>query len=477
LLEQLPEEIEVAIIFNPKLTVEELLETICDEFGIRYPEGNQSNKIFIDRINEYLLDLRAKGRQAVLILEEAQNLKPEVLEQIRLLTNLETNEHKLLQMIMIGQPELIDLLSQPQLRQLSQRITARYHLGPLFPIEVPLYVDHRLAEAGVARGHLFSPAALKKLFRLSGGLPRLINVICDRALLGAYVQGKTQVDRKTLITAAREVSGEESLPGRYGLVLRKSLGILALCLIISGSVYSLYQLWPWPKNPSRPAPPRPPMKQETKMLEKNIVERPNVLSGEATMKRAYDALFKTWRITFDPKNIENVCEQAQRQKLRCLRGKATLNHLRQMNKPAVLTLNNESGEEYYGLLTSLQGEKGLFTQGEDSRTMDLKELVKSWSGKYLILWRVPPEYEKDLNLGGRGPMVAWVENQLARTEGQAVPTQSAEVYNEDLMNRIKKFQLSKGIIPDGIVGPRTIIVLSAQDGNADPVLFNQKGSH
>ena len=225
LIELLPPDLEVAFILNPKLTVEELLATICDEFGISYPQGNQSIKVFVSLINDYLFQINAQGRRAVLILEEAQNLKPEVLEQVRLLTNLETKEHKLLQMIMIGQPELKQLLAQPQLLQLSQRITARYHLGPLSKEEVPRYINYRLSIAGMDRNRLFPPSTVKKLFRLSGGLPRLINVICDRALLGAFVQGKDQVDKKTLIKAAREVSGEQrrstakvpdrsTLPGR-----------------------------------------------------------------------------------------------------------------------------------------------------------------------------------------------------------------------------------------------------------------------
>lgn len=204
LLEQIPDTCDVAYIFNPKLTVVELLSTICDEFGIAYPAHSISNKLFIDLINAYLLGAHAKGRHAVLIIDEAQNLSPQVLEQVRLLTNLETNERKLLQIILLGQPELAAMVERPELRQLAQRIIARYHLGPLTRAEVKSYVTHRLEVSG-ARRQLFPPSLLGKVYRLSGGVPRVINTLCERALLGAYVQGRERVDRATLRQAAREV--------------------------------------------------------------------------------------------------------------------------------------------------------------------------------------------------------------------------------------------------------------------------------
>ena len=206
LLEQLPDDLDVAFILNPRVTVDELLATVCDELGIAYPEGNISVKVFVDRINEFLIGTYAKGRRAVLIIEEAQNLRFDVLEQLRLLTNLETNERKLLQIIMVGQPELRDMLAKPELRQLAQRITARYHLGPLSGKEVAFYVSHRLSVAG-GSDTLFPASTMRKLFPITGGIPRLINVLCDRALLGAYVQGKDKVDTGTFAKAAREVSG------------------------------------------------------------------------------------------------------------------------------------------------------------------------------------------------------------------------------------------------------------------------------
>jgi len=225
LLQQIPASCDVAYIFNPKLTVEELLSTICVEFGIAYPSGNASVKVFVDCINTYLLDAHARGRHTVLIIDEAQNLSAEVLEQMRLLTNLETNKRKLLQIILIGQPELALMLERPELRQLSQRVVARYHLGPLSKPEVAAYVRHRLEISG-ARRQLFPVGLMGRVYRLSGGVPRVINVLCDRSLLGTYVQGKERVDRATLAQAAREVFHQ----AQRRSLLRPLLVILILVL-------------------------------------------------------------------------------------------------------------------------------------------------------------------------------------------------------------------------------------------------------
>lgn len=209
LLGQIPEDSEIAFILNPKLSVVELLATICDELGIAYPANNHSVKIFIDRINLYLLNAHSEGKRTVLIIDEAQNLSVDVLEQIRLLTNLETDKRKLLQVIMLGQPELNRLLERPELRQLSQRVTARYHLEPLAKDEIENYLTHRLAVAGVERP-LFPQKTIGKLYSLSGGVPRLINLLCDRALLGAYVKGENIVSSSLLTAAASEVFGKKS---------------------------------------------------------------------------------------------------------------------------------------------------------------------------------------------------------------------------------------------------------------------------
>jgi len=243
LLEQLPENCEIAFILNPTLSSVELLAAICDEFGIVYPRGNETIKDLVARIYDFLLHIHETSRRAILIIEEAQNLSVEVLEQVRLLTNLETSQRKLLQIIMLGQPELSKTLAKPQLRQLSQRITARYHLGPLRKHEIASYVRHRLAVAGLVHRELFPPPVIKMLYGLTGGIPRIINVICDRALLGAYTEGKATIDKNILAKATKEISGGE---GKYRwLRARVSFWlvfVLLIVLIIAGSLQIIQML-------------------------------------------------------------------------------------------------------------------------------------------------------------------------------------------------------------------------------------------
>jgi len=199
-LEQLPPGTRAAVILNPALSAEDLLASVCDEFEIPRPAGPVSVKDSFDRINRFLLEVHAAGERAVLVIDEAQNLDAAVLEQVRLLTNLETSSRKLLQIILMGQPELRATLARPELRQLAQRITARFHLQALSREETRAYVRHRLEVAGSGED-LFPATVIGRLRRLSRGVPRLINILCDRALLGAFVQGKRQVGRATLAQA------------------------------------------------------------------------------------------------------------------------------------------------------------------------------------------------------------------------------------------------------------------------------------
>lgn len=211
LLEQLPNNVDVALVLNPRLSEVELLSTICDELGIDHPVNRHSMKAYNDAINAHLLQAHANGRRSVLIIDEAQNLTPAVLEQVRLLTNLETATTKLLQIILVGQPELNELLARPSLRQLAQRITARFHLNELEPEELRSYVDHRLRVSGI-EDEVFTDRALEVIHRYSRGIPRLVNSICDRCLLGAYTQNLRRVDHHLATVAASEVLGHDAVP-------------------------------------------------------------------------------------------------------------------------------------------------------------------------------------------------------------------------------------------------------------------------
>ena len=382
LLQQIPASCDVAYVFNPKLTVEELLSSICVEFGIAYPPDNASIKVFVDCINEYLLEAHAKGRHTVLIIDEAQNLSAEVLEQMRLLTNLETNERKLLQIILLGQPELAQMLERPELRQLSQRIVARYHLGPLTRAEVAAYVRHRLEISGAQRP-LFPAALMGRMYRLSGGVPRVINVLCDRALLGTYVQGKERVDRTTLAQAAREVFHQAP---RRSLV-RPLLAVLAVVLF---AVLALmwYQLELG--DATTLAPPASALKtvaapvatasakpahKDTKAAD--ALEWPADQPLAESRALAYSALLKAWGADYQG---GDVCRQAESLGLRCRSARAGLDELRELNRPAVLLLRDAQDREFSALLTALDHSRASFALGARLQTVALGALAAQCPG-------------------------------------------------------------------------------------------------
>jgi general secretion pathway protein A len=254
-LEQVPEKCNVAYIFNPKLTVPELLRTVCDEFGI--PRGHIANaqgtvKDYVDAINEFLLRTHAVGQNNVLIIDEAQNLSVDVLEQLRLLTNLETTERKLLQIILIGQPELRDMLAQPALEQLAQRVTARYHLEALNEDETTQYMRHRLAISGRTGGMPFDTDARKRIHALSRGVPRRINLLCDRAMLGAYAAGRNRITGAMMDQAAVEVFGPDSVGvTQRELWLRRGPWIAGGVML--GALVVSMAMWAQQKRPSSPA--------------------------------------------------------------------------------------------------------------------------------------------------------------------------------------------------------------------------------
>lgn len=240
LLEQLPDNTDVALIVNPRLTDLELLETICDELEIPLPDGERSAKFYIDNLNRYLLDAHARGRNTALLIDEAQNLSLDLLEQLRLLTNLETHKKKLLKIVLLGQSELRQILENSGADQISQRITSRYHLLPLAREDVFAYIRHRLAVAGESK-KIFSEAALGRIYELTHGIPRLTNVLCDRALLGAYVEGRYVVTTSVIDQAAREVLGNTRGRGtrRDKRRLLRTV-LLALLLFVLGAGAASY---------------------------------------------------------------------------------------------------------------------------------------------------------------------------------------------------------------------------------------------
>ncbi|MEO8005828.1 MAG: AAA family ATPase [Betaproteobacteria bacterium] len=487
LLQQIPPSCDVAYIFNPKLTVAELLSTICVEFGIAYPPGTTSIKVFVDCINAYLLDAHAKGRQTVLIIDEAQNLSTEVLEQMRLLTNLETSERKLLQIILLGQPELGDLLERPELRQLSQRVIARYHLGPLSRVEVAGYVRHRLEVAG-ARWKLFPAALMDHIYRLTGGIPRAINALCDRALLGAYVQSKERVDRATLEQAAREVFHQvprRSLVRPLSMILIFVLGvalattlnkfegpeIAAVAIPAPVGKPAIHPNVPSPSNvaPAKEGAAKP---AEPEIALATALEWPASQPRARSEELAYAALFRLWGANL---NGPDACRQAEDQRLRCRSARGGLDELRQLNRPAVLLMRDAQGLPFNAALVSLDDKGATFAIGGENKVVALAALAAQWAGQYTLLWRVPPGVPENIPLGTKGPAAQWLVTQLARTRGQVADPGAAAVFDREVEGQVKQYQLGLGLVPDGMVGPQTVVRLAGVGDASAPELQHRQG--
>ncbi|TFG36805.1 MAG: AAA family ATPase [Nitrospirales bacterium] len=468
LLEQIPDKTDIAFILNPKMTSEELLAAVCDELRISYPEGNSSIKAFVDRINEYLLNAHARGRKTVLIIEEAQNLAPDVLEQIRLLTNLETNHRKLLQIVMVGQPELKAMLSRPDMLQRSQRITARYHIGPLSKGEVGRYVNHRWAVAGATR-KVFPDSTFDRLYRLSKGIPRMINVICDRALLGAYVQGNVMVDDRTLVTAAREVLDHASWMKQPAMRVRWILtGILLI-----GFIATLWVIVNNHKTPIRGSVTVAANEEASGNEKRDTLRWPEGQTVDQSINRAVGALFRQWGVPYQPAKDVNACQQALARELRCLKGPGSLKDLSRLNKPAVLRFFDEKGRAYYGTLTAFDERTATVIIADETRRVGVDEIKKRWYGDYTLLWKHPQWYISAVKPGYRGPEVEWIDRQLSRIEGISPQPGKGVPYDGELVNRMKSFQIAEGLIPDGIVGPHTFIQIGNATGENGPVLMKK----
>jgi general secretion pathway protein A len=463
-MEQLPENTRVALVLNPKLSPVELLETICEELKLDIGERRGSLKGLVDTLNTYLLDAYAQGLRVVLIADEAQNLSTDALEQVRLLTNLETPTQKLLQIILLGQPELREKLNQPELRQLAQRITARYHLTPLDRQETEAYVRHRVAVAGGARLP-FSRLGLRALYQRSSGIPRVINIIADRALMAGYAREQEAIGERLVDRAA-----DETLPGhaRYWVRRYGRWAAAAVVLIAIGSTVP-YWLRHEPAPPMQAAtlsaPASAPENDTAARLREAIAHSPD---SEMT---AWTQLLARWQVNSGNVSVRDAarCQNVIFAGLECLRGSGTIEQLARFDRPLILVLHDGDARAN-ALLQSVDAQHIRLDLAGQSRLVDKSELAALWNGEFVAVWRLPAEIPPTLRSGDAGPGVAWIKAQIARMDaGKAADTGPA-YFDAELEERVRKLQVAYGIKPDGIVGPETLFALSALD-EAGPHLF------
>jgi len=548
LLEQLPRNVEIALIVNPVLTRLELVAAICDEFGVEYPADTQSLKLLIDLLNAHLLNAFAQGKHCVLMIDEAQNLAPEVLEQVRLLTNLETDKKKLLQIILVGQPELNSLLQRQDMRQLNQRITARYHLLPLSEDEMRAYIRHRLSVAGLRR-MIFTADALKEIYKHSGGVPRLINIICDRCLLAAYATERAEIGRSIARSAVQEVVAPENRPEGRRTRGQSWAAAVAIGAAVVGLLYigqsdlaphlverlkiSIHdRLSPPDEAPAgritapqtdettagaAPAAREPeslPAAEEREagdlaataapvtaraaakastaetaiaflgsdskamkdaQVETAITAAPprtelpldqaNALTAlpleGAGLRAALQALFALWGLSYDTLEGETPCSRARSGKLACLLGQDGWGGLRNLNRPALITLDAPDRGRVHALVTGLEGDKLTLQIGDEVYESTTEALTPYWSGEYLVFWRPPGAFRRVMRDGLKGPDVYWLRLRLAGENASL--SADSDSFDAKLHEAVVAFQESRALKPDGIVDARTLVHLNSLD--------------
>lgn len=460
LLEQLPENTDVAFILNPLQNARELLENISEELGIEVPADQRTLRGLSNALYRFLLDNHARGRNTVLLIDEAQNLDTKVLELIRLLTNLETNTKKLLQIIFIGQPELQEILDRPELRQLAQRITARFHIEPLDEAETQAYIRHRLQVAGLpASQQLFPPAIMRRIHQRCGGIPRLINVLCDRVLLGTYSENKTQVDKHTLVRAANEVLGPVRKGAKFHWLAGGAFAVAALAIVF------------WPSAPHKNAQNAPAASE--------ILQAPNTATSPAVRERptktlapieqllansftrraeALSALFA--HLDLPQLSGPAPCRDTRGTGMNCAQLKLdNWNGLLRFNRPAVIELEAEDGRPAYAALLGLDAGRARLLHRQGVLDLPLIALSPHWSGDITFAWSGPENYQKPLAEGDSGPAVRWIAERFRELDQQ--PKALAEQrFNAALTQRVKIFQETHGLENDGIVGLNTLLKLS-----------------
>lgn len=434
-LEQAPENTHIALLLNPMLSPAELLQAICHELGIAVEDEYASLQSLQKKLNAYLLERHAKGDRVVLIVDEAQNMSREGLEQIRLLTNLETATDKLLQIILIGQPELREVLARQELRQLAQRITARFHLEALNAGETEAYVRHRLEVAG-SEHCPFTPGGLRALHTASGGIPRLINIIADRALMAGYARDTRHIGARLVRAAAAEISGDTSFAGRG--VLRGVVAAVALALVlVAGGGLSWLML--------RTAP-----------------ETSGASAGQAAWQAALDdaspgggwvEMATLWP-GFSAFDVEQACRGEMIEGLVCLHQRGSWSYLERVDLPLILRLVEPFDARV--LLVALEpGSAVLRHQGQDWR-VPLRELERRWHGEVLIVW---PDSGNALKLDDSGPAVEHAKQLAAQLETDPWTGPASDVYDKPFRRWVIRFQRRNGLEEDGVIGPETRLFL------------------
>ena len=496
-------EYSLALILNPCLSALELMETIHREFSIPCEEGQNIGQLH-ESLNRFLLAQREQGITVVLVVDEAQNLEPAVLEQLRLLSNLETETDKLIQMVLVGQPELEALFERKDLRQLRQRLMVRYRLLPMNEEDTEAYIRHRLKVAGWKGGSLFDRGALRSIFRLTGGTPRLINILCDRALLVAYSQDLDSVDSRVIRSAQGELqqvdqavkpSGGRQAPILVAVLFAVIVSLVLLWPKLSDDLarFSQASLTATPVSPPV-APPLPepqaevvttvtveepqrlpvPPRQVTPARIEELQVRIAALSPEMTLKQALPPLLALWGRDREPLNLQQAPPQLLGDTgLQAASFHGELELLLSFNRPALLELAPPmtTARHYFALLGATDDQVLLLPGLTESGWLDKTELEQIWFGKAIIPWlntdEIPYLMEPGLRLDG----IVKLQALLAQL-GFGVLAQTG-VFDQQTIRAVTALQRNNGLIPDGRVGAQTLLLLYRLAGYEYPTLVGE----
>ncbi|MGV8942978.1 AAA family ATPase [Thermomonas sp.] len=461
LLEQLPADTRIALVLNPRQDAVELLETICEELHIDIEGRRGSSKALIDALNVYLLDAYAKGLRVVVLIDEAQNLPADALEQVRLLTNLETHTQKLLQILLLGQPELRDMLTRPDLRQLAQRITARYHLTPLDGLGTEAYLRHRWRVAGGTR-FPFTAKAVQRLHARAGGVPRLINVIAERALLAGYARDAAAIDPRLVDAAANEVL-QPPAKRRWWPWLAAT-GMVAVAVIAASQFRAKTASTPQSTavTAASSTPATSPMSGRISTpvdrLDATGLNQLITATGDTPLP-AWQAMLALWQLPADSITVapDGPCSPASNPEIHCVQGTASMETLLAIDRPVLLRLH-AAGTEAWALLLGADARRARLHLGERTLDIDRVQLLARWNGRYASLWRGPAMLASTPRVATSSAAVNWVRQQVL----PGASTANGTAYDDTLRAGVKTVQQARGLPADGIAGPLTLMSLASE---------------
>ena len=483
MLKRMPAHIRVAYVLNSKLNVTDLLASICDELGIELPtdspesRGLSFSKTRIDALNQNLLQAHAEDKKTLIVIEEAQNLSADVLETLRLLSNLETNTHKLLHILLVGQPELLDILAQKELRQLNQRVVSRFHLLPLEKDDVANYVNHRLHRAG-AKGSLFDSACISVLFRLTGGVPRLINLVCQHSLLATYSTGLKVVSPNLVKQAAVEILGSRNTADENKKSYVILTGLLVLVAVLMISIANQTSVTPESSVDMEPstdqksvAAMKPPV---------NIEASINEMAAVVVSPSPFSSLLKIWSVDSGAiYSEEEFSAQATDNRLRTEKiAAAKISDLERINRPGIVWIkpsfdSSQRGLKSY-LLTGLDKTAVRLKSTDGSIVVPLENFLTGWSGRYLYLWQ-PMQSFNTLTVGDRNaPAVSWLQDQLAIINQNSERIITGGRYTAAIAQKVASFQSQQTLMADGVVGRETIMRLNELANPQHPQLVGEQ---